>query len=266
MAEAAVINGKRGRNEALLNRLLTLLIVVLVLFLIGEIVVQLFVFPKLIVKHVYITTDVQLSKEVILETAGLNTTVHYFNLNAKEIERKISELPLVKGVEVSKKFPDSVRVTIRGRKPLLTAFVTIDGRTVPVTMDEEGVIYYIGPLESEDVPIISGLVFKGIKLGTRVPRRIMPLLEDLYVLKNNDPELFKIISEIKIVPVNDFDYELVLYPISYNIKVRLGKRLDSKNLKYIIMVLDLLSKDIDDRKLEEVDFRSGTMVYKIRRD
>ena len=42
--------------------------------------------------------------------------------------------------------------------------------------------------------------------------------------------------------------------------------MDSKTLKYVIMVLDLLKKNVGDKKIEEVDFRSGTMVYKLRRD
>ncbi len=268
MAEAAILHRKRSkRGESLLNKVLISLVVFLTLFLIGEVVIQVFVVPNLVIKHIYLTTDVRISKEAVLEMAGLNSTLHYFNLDVGKIERKIAEYPLVKSVRVRKIFPDSVKINIKGRKPLAIVCVDVDGRTVPVTMDEEGVIYKIGASgDTLDMPVISGLVFKDLRLGMRMPDRVMPVLEDLYNLKVNSPELFRLISEIKIVPVNNIDYELVLFPLSYNIKVRLGKHLDSKTLKYVIMVLDLLKKNVGEKRIEEVDFRSGTMVYKLRRD
>ncbi len=268
MAEAAILRRKRsGRGESLLNKLLISLVIFLTLFLLGEIVVQVFVVPNMVIKHIYLTTDVQISRETVLEMAGLKSNLHYFNLNVGEIERKIAEYPLVKSVSVKKIFPDSIRITIKGRKPLAVACVDVDGRTVPVTMDEEGVIYKIGASAKVlDMPVISGIVFKDLRLGMKMPNRVMPVLEDLYNLKVNDPDLFRLISEIKIIPINSIDYELVLFPLSYNIKVRLGKHLDSKTLKYAIMVLDLLKKNVGEKKIEEVDFRSGTMVYKLRRE
>jgi len=268
MAEAAIIHNRKMKSrETILNILLWILIGILFLFLAGELIVQFFIIPNFTIRHVNIESDFSVSKDAMLKLAGIPDKLYYFKVRTDLLKRRIEEYPLVKSAVVKKVFPDTLSIVIRGREPLAVALVDTGKKSVPVLIDEEGVIFRIGNTGEElNLPVISGLSFKDFHIGTVLPKTVQPFLNDLYRLKENYPNLFKIISEIRIVPKGSSEYELVFCPVSYNVKVRLGKRLEAKSLKYAMMVLDLLKDEIKSRGVDELDFREGNMVYKVREE
>ena len=268
MAEAAIIHNRKMKSrETTLNILLWILIGILFLFLAGELIVQFFIIPNFTIKHVNVQSDFPVSKDAVLKLAGINNKLYYFEVKPNVIAARIEEYPLVKRAAVKKVFPDTLSIVITGRKPLAVALVNTEEKSVPVLLDEDGVIFHIGGAGRElNLPVISGLSFKDFRIGTILPKKVKPFLTDLYRLKEDYPNLFKIISEIRIIPKSSTDYELVFCPVSYNVKVRLGKRLEAKTVKYALMVLDLLKDDIKSRGIDELDFREGNMVYKVREE
>ena len=266
MAEAVIINNRKVKSrEAFLNRIMWVLIGILFLFLTGEIIAQFFVIPNFLIKHITIESNFSVSKEAVLKLAGISDRSYYFKLNPELLAKRIGEYPLVRTAVVKKIFPDTLKIILTGRKPLAVALVEVNNRSIPVAMDEDGVIFLMGKSVNDvNMPVISGLKFKEVRVGTVLPEMVKPLLKDLYKLKENHPNLFKIISEIRIIPKGASEYELVFCPVSYNVKVRLGKRLEAKSLQYAMMVLDLLKDEIRAKKVEELDFREGNIVYKVR--
>ncbi len=276
MAEAVVYHrgaAKRKINRDIRNsarkgnRLLVILVLMLFFLLVLEVIGQLYILPNLLVRHVEITADFDIPRDRIVSIAELDKSMYFFNVNTSIIKSRIMEYPLVKDVTVRKYFPDKLKITIIGRRPIASSLAEINGKSIPVLVDENGVIFKLGAsVDTFDIPVISGLVFKDLKLGMSLPARILPLLKDLYELKRNNPELYGVISEIKVEPVNRTDYELVLFPVSYNIRVRLGNRIDGKTVKYALVILDLIKNEMHADNIEEVDLRNDTMVYKVRRE
>jgi hypothetical protein len=59
------------------------------------------------------------------------------------------------------------------------------------------------------------------------------------------------------------DFELLLYLTNSAVPVRVSAGIDESLLKYTLMVLDLLSKQGVLKDIQELDFRSGDVVYRL---
>lgn len=59
---------------------------------------------------------------------------------------------------------------------------------------------------------------------------------------------------------------MLLFPAHRKVRVRIGTSIDEQLLTYIMMVLDVVSQQNMVDKLDEIDFRTGEVVYKIREE
>jgi cell division protein FtsQ len=253
---------KRKRKRAL-NVILWTFIVALICLALLELVFALFISPTLIVKHIHVDCDFAISESEVMSIAGLGPKEYYFRVNAEELQERLAAYPVVSEARVVKVFPDTLRIVLRRRTPLALAFGMLEHTTVPVAFDAEGVIFQIGKSVTDwNLPVVSGLIFKPL-MGLRLPRKLFSLLTAMHELKQKEPQLFNLISEIKVVAVNEIDYELIFYPVGYNVKVNLGDRFDESLLKYTLMVLDVLKRQKAAENVQELDFRTGEVVYKI---
>jgi cell division protein FtsQ len=116
------------------------------------------------------------------------------------------------------------------------------------------------------LPVISGLEWAEAELreGGRFPVLYGSLFESLAELGRNSPELLASVSEIQIDKKPWEGYELVVFPRSGRIKVRLGAHLDADTLRFMLLYLDVLSKTTDG--VDEIDFRTGTAVYRVTKE
>jgi cell division protein FtsQ len=170
----------------------------------------------------------------------------------------------VRAAKVRKIFPDTLEIVLQQRIPLALSFSYTDEKMVPVAFDEEGMLFQIGNAVTQwDLPVISGLRFKPI-LGLQLPSRLAPFLEEMKALRENAPELFDLVSEIKVTSTNEIDYELLLYPVGYSTRIHLGERIDEDSIKYALMVLDVLQDQGMVQNIEELDFRGGDVVYRLK--
>lgn len=263
-------SGKRNlKKRPLLGKIFLFFLLFLVLVFILEVLYQIVILPRLVVNKISLQVEpgISLSDAQILDLAGLSGEESFFALNVDRIRQNLEAYPLVKEARVSKTFPDTLEIVLLKRSPLAMAFVDTGQRTVPVLFDSGGVIYEIGAsLSNYDVPVVSGIRFPELKLGMRIPAELVVFLEDLEKLKDANPTLFGLISEIKFIKKMANDYEVILYPTIHPVKVRLGNRLDENLLKYIVMVLDVVAKGSLLPGLEEIDFRTGDVVYRVREE
>jgi len=141
-----------------------------------------------------------------------------------------------------------------------------------VVYDRNGVVFQIGEFPAGfgagNLPLLSGLVFEHPTLGMRLPAMLCPFLKELERVRSGSPELFRDISEIRIVPrgqgeetaeggYNGFD--LVLYPIKYPLRIRMGADLNEEKLGYMLLFVDIF-KNLE-IPVKELDFRSATAAY-----
>jgi cell division septal protein FtsQ len=259
--------GKSGRTETTLNRLLWLAVAALAVFLCGELAFHLWLSPRLRVRNISIQSDLSLSQEEILAAAGLGGAPSYFSVREQELAQRLSALPAVRGVEVHKRFPDTLQLTLTARRAVALLLHDAEGASMPLAVDEEGVVFQMGLSVADwDLPVISGVKFASAQVGMRLPENLLSLLEDLQGLRAGQPELFRLISELRLVSRSGSLREVIVYPVPYPVPVRVGPRLQPSALRTAVVILDLLAKQGLAGRLEELDLRTGEVVYTVKED
>lgn len=254
-------------NPSKIEKVLRWVIIVALIILGGELVMILVVNPCLPLSKVEVMGMPELDKGAVLKKAGITGKSSYISVNPRTAERRLKTLLEVESVKVSKRFPDSVRITLEGRKAIAMSFGMIDGKVYPVFFDKQGLVFMIGAEDTKitppfSIPIISGLMPEQAFLGMRLPAMFNTLLSDLEMIRISAPELLAVISEIR-VNRNVFDgYDLILYPVHNRVRIRLGTELNENMLRYVMLVVDVCIAR--GAKIEEIDFRTGTASYTIK--
>ncbi len=275
MSEALIFDKygkyKRSRTsrkqirESVFNRALVILVIALCLILVGELVFHFVIAPRMTVRTVTIKSDSSLSKEEILAIAGIEEGVYYYNLDTVQIREDLEGLAQVREAVVEKVFPDALNITLYGRAPLaMFFFTTPEGASIPLVIDDQGVVFEIGSGVSEwDLPVITGVKFQQLRVGMKLPERVRPILQDLRTLQNQEPDLFRLISELRLISKSTGVLEILLYPIQYPVRLRLSAGLDPAAMRNALIILDLLAGQEALRRVRELDMRSGEVVYRM---
>jgi cell division protein FtsQ len=228
--------------------------------------------PLMVIRHVVVQSDVPLTDDQVLAISGIQGSEHWYSLRTAAIEKRLEANPLIRRAFVQRVFPDTVRMTVWGRQPVALVLAESGGRSLPVLVDGEGIVFKVGTTSAEvDLPVISGLALGETSLGAELPRTYGSLFADMKGLREKSPALFGLVSEIRVVPPADAagaapasgNCDLLLYLTNSPVPVRLRGGIDETLLKYTLMVLDLLSKQGVLKDIQELDFRSGDVVYRL---
>jgi cell division protein FtsQ len=275
MSEALIFDKygkyKRSRTsrkqirESVFNRALVILVIALCLILVGELVFHFVIAPRMTVRTITIKSDSSLSKEEILAIAGIEESVYYYNLDTVQMVEDLEGLAQVREAVVEKVFPDALNITLYGRVPLaMFFFTTPEGASIPLVIDDQGVVFEIGSGVSEwDLPVITGVKFQQLRVGMKLPERVRPILQDLRTLQNQEPDLFRLISELRLISKSTGVLEILLYPIQYPVRLRLSAGLDPAAMRNALIILDLLAGQEVLRRVRELDMRTGEVVYRM---
>ena len=253
------------RDQRDLRRLFTAIITVLAVLLAAEIAYHLLIAPYLVVNKITIQaqSDFPYTNEELLSIAGVNGDTYFFDVKPKLISARLERVPVIKSVEVSKQFPHSLSISISERAPLAALTVMDADGMVPAYVDAEGVIFRSKGVDFMDLPIISGIDVPAYKDGMQLPQVLTGFLEDLQQLQQENPALYRLISEVKFVKKNTADYEVVLFPSQYQVKVRIGPALTEELMKYVVLVLDVVAGKGLESTIDEIDFRTDEVVYRV---
>jgi cell division septal protein FtsQ len=226
--------------------------------------------PLMTIRHVTVHSDVPLADDQVLVLSGIQGGEHWYTVSAVEIEKKLAGSPLVRRAQAEKVFPDTIRLTLWGRQPAALVLASANGRSFPVLVDEEGVVFKVGSSAADlDLPVVSGLTAGDMALGAQLPRSCRALFADLRALKEKAPAMYAVVSEVKIMTpdaasgLSPQDLELLVYLTSSPVPIRARGSIDEGLVKYALMALDLLSRQGVLKDIQELDFRSGDVVYKL---
>ncbi len=243
------------------SRLLAVFAVLLVLVLAVEAALYLVVIPCTAPVKLSFEGNSTVSAEHLYGLTALSGNETWVHCDSAAIAAKIASDPLFESVRVEKFFPDQIKITVNERVPVAVAFAETDGRTVPVQIDKNGVVFRIDEgIPSGAVPLVSGLTFENPRSGMRLNERLRPLMDQLAAIQASNPAYLSGISEIRIEPKSYGTYELVLYPVYSRTRVRTDRMLNEQSLQYMMVVLDVIgSLDSD---VPEVDLRYGAVSYR----
>lgn len=270
MAEILVGRPVRRRSTRTAVHSGTLLVWAAATLSIGVVVLvfaHLVVEPQLRITRVIVEADFEMERAALLEMAGLSGERSYFSVRAADVRDRLMAQPFVRSAEVTRVFPNTVRLVLSRRRPLAVALVPYRGTVSPAAFDEQGVVFARGEsIETLDVPVVTGIRFEGEALGTRLPESLLPFLESLRALKFEAPDLYALVSEYRLDPRPHGGIDIVLYPKSFQVPVRISDRVEPQQLTYILLVLDVMRRQGIEGSVEELDFRAGEVVYRMKED
>ena len=228
------------------------------------------VVPLMEIRHVVVHSDMPLTDEQVLAISGIHGDEHWYSIATADIQKRLEANPLIRRADVQRIFPDTVRMSVWGRQPAALVLAASAGRSLPVLIDGDGVVFKICTTSEEvDLPVISGLDMGETGLGAQLPHAYASLLADLKGLRERAPSLYRLVSEVRILPSTDSassdsaSFDMLLYLTNSPVPVRARGAIDESLLKYTLMVLDLLSKQGIVKDIQELDFRSGDVVYRL---
>lgn len=227
----------------------------------GELVFQLLLAPNLAITNVRVTGDDIIERAELIDIAGLDSSLLYFHVDADAIAARLEAVPEVRHVEVTRHFPDTLRISIEGRTALAVTTISVDGEPVPAVIDGEGVVFRTGLRASErDMPVISGIQFEEFAPGDTLPEELAVLLGDLRLLRLDEPSLYAMISEIRIVRRGG-RYETVLYPVHVPVPIRMPVRAEAERYRAALRGIEVLRSRGELEEVREMDLRGGDVVY-----
>ena len=183
-----------------------------------------------------------------------------------DVDRAVSILSAESGIKevvVEKRYPNKIFVNVTERNPVAVTFVLKDGNTIPVQIDEEGVLFFNDNndfLQTGSLPIVSGIPLAYLSNGMRIPSMYLPLIEQIAKISKNHSEYFAGISEICVIPNEFNNYELALISAQSKVKVITDRALNEDALKDMMVVLDVIN--LIDTDVKEVDLRYRSVSYK----
>jgi len=266
------VERKSGKNRKIMFTAVAFLVV----FFAVELVLDFLILPGLTVKKIYLDSDLEISDPQLMEMLGINNLTWTF-IDVERIKKHLESYPVVKKVDVEKIFPDTLKLFIFRRKPVAVVLNNTDKGAVPAVFDEDGYIVQTGVSEeSVKLPIISGISFTDPAIGARMPEKLCGILSDLSVLQENNPWLFSLISEIKVIPESADNFNLKLYLNSdtgyqsvteccANVPVIVDNRVSAESIRRALFVLDVLSSAVTG-PVADADIRGGHVVFRLMED
>lgn len=257
---------QKKENSEKKIKIIKVVFFVLCFLLLGEFIIYKYVMPSFSEPKVTIFGAKSMSaSEVATKLLTMNST-NWFNFDVNRATSILSSEPIFESVSVEKKFPDKIFINVVERVPVAVTFIVENGRTKPVEIDKNGVIFELKKdfkADSNSIPIISGLPIEYMSSGMRIPQTFRPLIKQISKIQNLPQKYFAGISEICVIPKEYGNYELALIPSQSKIKVLTDRALNEEALKYMMIVLDVLNQVGTD--VSEVDLRYGSVSYRMDR-
>ena len=235
------------------------------ILLICELCVYFFVVPCLDTVEISWSGLSSYSKESMNGVISSCMGKKFMNFSTNEAKSLVMSVPGVESVQISKRFPNKVYIHVSERKPVAMTFVSNGGRTIPVEIDKNGVLFY-GTANSANsdtsLPLISGIPVENIPEGMRIPQKYRALMEQIDTIRSLSQNYFAAVSEIHVIPKEYGNYELVLYPIHSKTRILTGRQLKEEDLQYMMVALDVVNALEPD--VEEIDLRYGSVTYRTK--
>jgi len=259
------VRSREGREKLELQRFFSIVVLFLLSLLVLEILFHFFIAPGLVIEKVIVQADsgFPYSDNDLLNLAGIKGGSYFFDVDAALIAARLEQVPIIRRASVSKQFPHTLTINVEERSPLTVLMVMSDEGMVPAYVDSEGVIFRSTTNEYFDLPVISGIEVPAYRDGMQLPAVLASFLEDLETLRIENIALYRLISELKFVKKNKADYEVVLYPSHYPVRIRIGANLTADLMKYILLVLDVVAGEGILPDIDELDFRTNEVIYRV---
>ncbi|MDR1894740.1 MAG: FtsQ-type POTRA domain-containing protein [Spirochaetales bacterium] len=258
-----------GRQR--LNRFFKILICLFLAVIFCELCYHFVLAPRLVIRTIRIKAEegITLSDQEILRLSGLTGTLSYLGVDISSAQNNLLRHPGVAQARIIKHFPDTLEILLHCRRPLGVALEGRQEGLIPLVFDDEGVVFKASWEDLGDysnLPVISGVRFPDPRAGVKLPGDLIFFLKDLSQLKSGSPVLFDLISELKFIRKEGADFEVLVFLNNFRTRARIGSRISENLMKNMLMALDMAERENMSPLLEELDFRSSKIVFKMKEE
>lgn len=240
-----------------------ILVIALVAVLLFELVLLKVVHPSMGAPKLIISGNNNYSSEKLNEVLAELPAQNWFSFDTEGAASRLSAVSGIDCVKIEKVFPDKIKINVTERESVAMMFVNDNGRTVPIQIDKNGVLFTNtsgGVKEDGSVPIISGIPVEHLAEGMRIPAKYRVLIEQIAKIQALPQRYFEAVSEICVVPKTYGNYELMLIPVNSKIRVLTSRSLNEESLQYMMVVLDVVNSLEPD--VTEIDLRYDAVSYR----
>jgi cell division protein FtsQ len=247
--------------EKSVRRFLTLAVI----FISGGLLWIFAISPCMVPAKVSVGSFSGLGKADVLAIAGIDSSATYISIDAAEVERRLSAYYLVESAKVVKRFPDRVSIFLEPRRAVAVVLARVNGRIQPVYFDRHGVAIGLGSNAGEMppslLPLVSGVIDDNypIRPGMKLAASYLPLFSRIGAISDEDPNIWKAISEIGIAKKDQDLFDLVLYPVHNSIRLRMRSDISKDSIYYALLMFDVC-RQFGGTVPAEIDVRSGIGV------
>jgi cell division protein FtsQ len=211
--------------------------------------------PIFEVSEILVHGNDYLSREELLEYAGLTTGMCIWDVNLRAADSLLRNHPYLDEVRLTRSLPRILRLEVREKEPV--ALLNFEGNLY--CLDSRGLVLPSRPGRLYDLPVLSGPLEGAIRQGSRAESPwVMEGLDLLQLILSDRPGLYNQISEMLLG-----GKDLVLTTHHRGVPVYLGKgtRWKIRNLQAI---LDKLSNQ-EWQQVQYIDLRfEGQVVLGMR--
>ena len=188
------------------------------------------------------------SSEKIKSKSELIVNTNIFNVNGNVVEKKIEALPQIESAKLERIGLSTIRITVKERKPL--ALILIAG--IFYEIDKKNTLFAMHDSNIRiDLPIITGIDLKSIKLGKRIyDRRIIKVTRWLSPIST---EYLTRISEIH------FEGDIMTFRLTTGEKVLVGDVNTFKKL-YNLLIATLEKFKNQNLPIDYIDMRFNNEI------
>lgn len=243
-------------------RVVKVVFFVMLTLLVVELVVYKIVLPGLGSPNIKFVGVKNHSDTELMQIIAPFTNDSWFLFDAVKVEDALASSPAIAYATATKYFPNNVVISITEREPVAMTFLNSGGRSIPVEIDKNGILFEQRTASYDAIPIVSGLPVENLSSGMRIPSKYRTLIEQIAHIRSLPQHYFAALSEICVVPKEYGNYELVLIPAYSKIKVLTDRALNEGALQYMMVVLDVVGSI--EPNVSEVDLRYGSVSYRTR--
>ena len=221
---------KKKKNIKLIFKIFTFIVLVT-----GALIFTM-VSPIFNIKNIEVENNNILSKETIVSLSGLSSNQNIFKFFKNNIKKSLKENPYIESVEVSRKLPNTVRISVKERERKYS-LEFLNGYAY---INNQGYILEISD-EKLDLPVIIGSVTpeENIVPGNRLEiedlKKLEVVINIMRVAENND--FADKITSIDIS--NDNEYSIYLEEEEKNVHLGNGSNLKDK----MIWIPEIIEKE-----------------------
>ena len=249
------------KNDENFFRAIKIVIAVLCALLAVELCLYKFVKPSARPPRVVFSGLNNYSAEDLTKEIGSLRVGNYFSFDTSVLAARLSSISGIESVEIEKRFPDKIAVRIKEREPVAMTFVSDGGKTAPVLIDKNCVLFESPKLDFDSgVPIVSGIPVEFLSGGMRIPAKYRTLFDQIDRIRALPQKYFAAVSEICVLPKKYGNYELMIIPVNSRARVLTDRVLNEEALQYMMVVLEVVNSI--EPNATEIDLRYGSVSYR----